>query len=204
MTGLLRYALLKSARDGSLATMLAAPTVMIVAPTFVMSLLTRDNRLVIPTNAVQGLAVIMAALIASLAGFQLFRTEIADHSIGSLILATRPVTVPLTATVFGAAVGAAAALLTVLALGVLTGSWPASPLEFASRIVIVTIGAASVAILCVALTRSAAAIAWMYATIVFVVLSGLLRMRLAPLVSLGVVAVSISLATIVLERKCAS
>lgn len=207
MTGLLRYAFLKNARDGTLLTLLLAPMVMLVVPTVIILLNDRSSKLRIPPEASNMLTIMMGVLMAGLAGFLLYRTEIANHSIGSLMLATRPSTLALSSAIYGCAVGLGAAITTVAGMFATGAPLPAKPLEWLVRAFVLTLMAASVATTAVTLTRSAAAIGWMYAAMVFFIGSfaeAELDVAWLAVLALTLSAVSLAVSTVLLERRCAS
>lgn len=114
MSALLRYAILKSRRDGTLAALLLAPSVMIGAPTLIGILIQivrgeATYPIAIRAGQLDGPAVfgpalvVIAATIAGVAGFWSFRGEAASRSAGFFFLARRPAEVSVAAAVFGTA-----------------------------------------------------------------------------------------------------
>ena len=207
MTGLLRYAFLKNLRDGTLATLLLAPVVMLVVPTLVIMIVDRSTRFRIPAEASNMLTIMMGVLMAGLAGFLLYRTEIANHSIGSLMLATRPWMLALSSAIYGSAVGLGAAMATVGGMAATGAVLPPEPLEWLARALALTVMAASVATTAVTLTRSMAAIGWMYAGMVFFIGSfaeAEMDVLLLVVLCLILSAISVAVSTVLLERRCAS
>jgi hypothetical protein len=135
MMALLRYALLKSAREKFLAALLVAPAVMLVAP-FLGGL--AAAALMGPGSALRpkdfgtthwaGMMATVGAVISSLSagvgGFWIFRREMANHSLGSFALAARPHAIALAATIYGTAAGMASFLILAGCTSILTGHLP--------------------------------------------------------------------------------
>lgn len=127
MSALLRYAILKSWRDGTLPALLLAPSVMIGAPTLIGVLvqIVRGEAtypIAIRAGQLDGPAVfgpalvVVAATIAGVAAFWSFRGEAASRTAGFFFLARRPADVSIAAAVFGTAAAICSygiALLTV-------------------------------------------------------------------------------------------
>jgi hypothetical protein len=206
MTGLLRYAFLKNSRDGSLITLLVAPTAMTVLPMLVVSLFDRSISH-IPAEAAQILPITISSLMAALASFLVFRTEIANHAIGSFVLATRPVTVPLASILYGSLIGLGAAVTTMAAFAATFTSWPPAFGHFLARAFMIALISASTATLAAMLTRSMAAIAWVYGLIL--ILTGVsddFRTGTGLMLSISLItaALSVGVSTFLLERRCAS
>ena len=137
MTALLRYAILKSLRDGTLAALLIAPAVMVLAPLLGVSAfhairgqgtypLELDPNMP-PAATATGIATvgaIISTLASGLAAFWLFRREVATRTLGSLMLAARSRTIALSAVTYAAAGGIGAFLLCVSAIFLFTMHLP--------------------------------------------------------------------------------
>jgi hypothetical protein len=135
MRALLRYAILKSAREKLLAALLVAPAVMLVAP-FLGGL--AAAALMGPGSALRpkdfgttqwaGMMATVGAVISSLSagvgGFWIFRREMANHSLGSFALASRPHAIALAATIYGTAAGMLSFLILAGCTTILTQHLP--------------------------------------------------------------------------------
>ena len=116
MIAILRYAFLKNKRDGSLAAFLLGPIIMLSAPLLGVAAFLKGGPVyplsLDPQWSAARTAANMApaamcavAFFAALAGFWGFRSEIANRSIGSFVLAARPATIQTASALFGAAAG---------------------------------------------------------------------------------------------------
>lgn len=123
MIALLRYLVMKSMRDNTLAALISAPLVMVIAPLLVVWLfqtlsggwsfpLVIDSRVTPVESGAVMLEVIthLSILASGLSGFWVLRGEIANASIGSFLLASRGRSMAAAATIY-AALGAFAAFL---------------------------------------------------------------------------------------------
>ena len=134
MIAILHYLSLKTFRDRSAVTLLLFPAVALGAPLLVVAAfelirgrgvypLTFDSR--IPPKAMAEMLMTSGSMgsvfVAGLAAFWFLRSEVANRSIGSLVLATRPFLVALSSALYGATVGFMAFLLVICNTKILIG-----------------------------------------------------------------------------------
>lgn len=208
MTGLLRYAVLKNSRNGSLLTLLLAPTAMIAAPMLAIWLFDRSGRLRMPAEVASDVSIMSGALMAALAAFMTFRTEIANHTIGTFVLATRSWSIPVASAVYGCLIGIGSALLAnatlFISMGIVHTGW----IEFLTRVTIFSLAAASGGALAILLSQSMAAGVWVYMLTCVLVAppwkddpaNDALRMGIAVTIAL----VCVPIAALLVERRCAA
>ena len=207
MRGLFRYAFLKSSRDGSLITLLFAPSVMLVCPLLVGWLFARNLKLIQPpAHVFAALVQMMSGFTAALAAFLAFRGEIANRAIGSFVLATRSWQIPLASTLYGAVVGVVGAL-GATAFGMTIWTFPSDPSTFFSRVLLVSLAAASAGALAIVVSQSMAAAGWVFVGMMVLIVifdeietTPIQQMSLAVLI----IVISVSLAAFFLERRCAA
>ena len=137
MIALLRYLAIKGVRERYIQMLLAAPAVLSVMPLLVTGVYNVvRGRAVWPLTLGWGMkpdvsgnmlaivALLCSVIIASIAAFWVFRSEMTGHTIGFFILAQPRSTPPLSAIVVASVLGAGSYLVTILLLGLLTGSLP--------------------------------------------------------------------------------
>lgn len=143
MIALLRYAILKSAREKFLFALLLAPSVILLSPLLAISAVSLakgqaaypmsfDARISPAAAARMGgeIAMAMASLAAGAGGFWIFRREMANRSVSFFLLAARPQAVAFAATIYGFLAGMTASLIVMSGLAALTLHWPASGRAF--------------------------------------------------------------------------
>jgi hypothetical protein len=216
MIAVLHYAILKSVRDRSLAIFLFGPAIVITASLLGVSL--RDGSLHYPLHMtaewspaksaeVAGImTTVIAVIFASVASFWTFRSEVATKSIGSFVMARRPISVALALVVFAAVTGFGGWVGGMAAVGALTAAFPAKLASLALAIAIVLLAAASLGALMVTISTEPPSIIGVYCA-VMLLLPWLTKAEYrSPLL---IVALVLSmLCTVVcaflLERRCAS
>lgn len=138
MRALVRYAFLKSSRDTSLLSLTVAPTVMVVSlmlgiigyqmlrgeARYPMTFDARTTPQATALALLQG-STFGAVVMAAIAGFWLFRTEIGNHSIGTMVIAIRARAISAVATLHGAIIGTSAFLLSLAMIVLFTAHVPA-------------------------------------------------------------------------------
>jgi len=143
---LLRYAILRNSREGLLYALLFAPSVMLITPLLLRSLflngqaaypMTLDRNLSsVATALLFGeIGSILCALAASAASFSVFREEMANRSLGVILLAAHPRSVVLASVVYGACGALAGFLLLEAGVLALVAHLPSNP----SRIAVVVV-----------------------------------------------------------------
>lgn len=214
MIALLRYLVLKTVRDGSLVIFLATPAVMLssalIGATLIQGVrypLYFDTQMSALENARLGasISIVSAIFFATLAAFWTLRPETASRSIGSFVFAARPLTIVFTLTLFATVVGM---LSWLPALVVVRAFVSVLPLHLMSLFVKLVVG-------CMVLSSTGACVLMIStepATIVGPYILCVLMMALlndtSTVVQLAaaaiLVVISIPLATILLERRCAA
>jgi hypothetical protein len=212
----LRYAFLKNLRDGSLAAFVLGPFIMLTAPLLGVAAFTTGLRMFplsidpqwSPARSAAEMApvtVFIAALFAALAGFWGFRGEIVSRSMGSFVLAVRPVKIQIAATLFGAAAGFAGYFLASVALFTLTAALPPHPARLVVDAAIMCLFGAAGGSLAVIVSSEPWAIIPLFVCGI-VVMSWLFKMRgAAPeLIGLALSLICILVSAFFLERRCAT
>jgi hypothetical protein len=216
MMAILRYAFLKNMRDGSLAAFILGPVIMIVAPLLGVSIVEKRG-IVYPLSMnphwtgvktaaeVVPITLTVLALFGALAGFWAFRGEIVTRSIGSFVLAVRPIRVQIAAAIFGASAGLAGFLATSVLLFGLIGSIPPHPLRVVADATILCLCAASAGSLVVIIQSEPWAILIVYVSGLFL-LPWLMTSRgiLPEAGGLMLAAVCVAVSAFFLERRCAT
>ena len=215
MIAVLRYAFLKNMRDGSLAAFILGPIIMLTAPLMGVAAFTRDLR-VYPLSispqwsAARSAAEMMvpmlfiAALFAALAGFWAFRGEIVSRSMGSLVLALRPVKIQTATMLFGAAAGFAGFLCAGISLFALMNALPPHPLRVLLNAVVLCLFGGAAGSLTVSISAEPWAIIPLYVCGIVVVMWLAKAPDLVPiLIGLILTVVCIAVSAFFLERRCA-
>lgn len=215
MIALLRYAFLKNMRDGSLAAFVLGPMVMLTASLVGVAAFTKDLR-VYPLSispqwtAARSAAAIslpmlfIAALFASLAGFWGFRGEIVSRSMGSLVLALRPMKIQAATMLFGAFAGFAGFLGTSLSLFALMDALPPHPLRLLLNAAVLCLLGSAAGSLIVSFSSEPWAILPLYVGGI-VVVPWLIKTRsvMPLLIGLIMTVVCVAVSALFLERRCA-
>jgi hypothetical protein len=136
MKALLRYAFVKSSREHLLFGLLLAPMVMTTVPMLGIGLLlaVRGQGLFplhFPEYSPESTAgflgicaVVLSAIVAAVGAFSIFRSEVANRTVGLFFLAKYPRAVSLASTVYGLLAGVASYVLASAGIRVLTDSPP--------------------------------------------------------------------------------
>ena len=216
MIAILRYAFLKNLRDGSLAAFLLGPIIMLTAPLLGVAAFTKglvvyplsiDAHLTPARSAAEmaPVTVFIAALFAALAGFWSFRGEIISRSMGSFVLAVKPVKIQIASTLFGAAAGFAGYILTSVSLFTLMAALPPHPVHLITDAAILCLFGAASGSVAVILSSEPWAIAPLF-LFGMVVIPWLAKMRgAAPeLIGLVLSIICVAVSAFFLERRCAT
>lgn len=215
MRALLRYATLKSLRDGTLGAFLIAPMLMPVAA---LSGVTFDGfHLRFPMflnphytaaqNAASaaGIAGAVGALFAAIPAFWAFRSEIRSRSIGLFAFAARPIVIVLSLILFAAAIGFAGWISAIVLITVLTTALPPNIGLIAVKMLMATIASSSVGAMIVTISAEPAMIVCSYLGCLTLIpwmekAKGPVQLTLPLIVSV----ICFAIATFLLERRCAS
>jgi len=216
MIAVLHYAFLKSTRDRSLAVFLLGPALVIAASLLGATIaqggpiypLHMSRQMSATQNAEMAALVLafFAMMFGTVAGFWIFRTEVATKTIGSFLMARRPIAVSLAQVTFAAAIGFGAWVLGTITVALLTSALPPAIGWFAVGVAVASIAAASIGALVVTISPQPAMMPW--AILVCTPLLPLLvnpavrpkLLYVVPAVAILVIAVSAFL----LERRWAS
>lgn len=215
MIAILRYALLKNMRDGSLAAFFLGPIVMLSAPLVGVAAFTKDLRVYPLSISPQWTAarsaaemtipmLFLAAFFATLAGFWGFRGEIVSRSMGSLVLALRPIQIQAATMLFGAVAGFAGFLGAGLSLFALMDALPPHPLRLLLNAAVLCLFGSAAGSLIVSFSSEPWAILPLYIGMI-VVVPWLIKAPsvMALLIGLIMTVVCVALSALVLERRCA-
>jgi hypothetical protein len=216
MIALLRYAYLKSVRDGSLIAFLLPATLVSLSGLTGVTL-DAEHRLHYPffmnvhfspvqnaTLAAQ-VALAVSVLFSVIPAFWTFRPEIASRSIGSFFLATRPLTVASALILFAAAVGVAGWFGAMAVIGALTTALPAQLALMALKVAAGCLAASAVGALIVSISPQPGMIIGSY--VGCVVLVPWVEKSKSSLQLIAAVVASIvcaALSAYLMERRCAS
>lgn len=218
MKALLRYAFLKSARDHSLVTLGIAPSIMVTAPMLGIAVLqilrghgtyplSIDMRTTPQETALTmtTIAAVMSVLVAGIAGFWLFRLEIGDRSIGTIVMAARARTISLVTTLYSAMIGTGAFLLALVFVALITAHLPAPTLKLLVAVICATTAAGAAGAFVVTVSAETAMLLPAIAAAVVIVFFAV------PAPAAGAVAGSLVVssafvlaAAALLERRCAA
>ena len=215
MIALLRYAILKSTRDGSLPAFVFLPMLVPLAALAGATLgkghwhypfyLNVQYTPVQNANLAATIGVAIAVFFTVIPAFWTFRPEIETRSIGALLLAARPVTVALTLILFAASIGLLGWIGSVALIGTLTGALPSHLALMTLKLATGVLAASSVGALVVTISPQPFMIVCSYIVCMFLVpwvasSKGWLQI----LVALTAAILCTALTTLLLERRCAT
>lgn len=136
MRALLRYVLLKSIRERFIAPLLLFPVLTLGAPMVGLSIRaalfgrTDYPIFLARTSPIENLVFLLTvvffvvAIAAGVAAFWIFRKEIGDRSIASLVMATHPASIPLAAVFYGTVIGSTAFVIALPLVFLMLGTLP--------------------------------------------------------------------------------
>lgn len=136
MNALLRYALVKSWRDHLLYGLLVSPTVITCAPLLGIAMfdavrghgafpLRGSATSPAAAAALLGICnVVISAIVAAVGAFTIFRSEVANRSVGLFLLARHPRAVSMASTVYGFFAGVSSYVVARSVIALLTRSQP--------------------------------------------------------------------------------
>jgi len=215
MIALLRYLYLKSARDSSLFAFLFVPALMPVAalsgvtlkhglqyPFYMDALYTPVQNATLAATIAMGTSV----LFASIASFWTLRAEITTRSIGSFLLAARPLTIALALILFAAAIGLAGWVGAVALTGALTTAVMPHLALITLKVVVALIAASAAGALVVTISPQPGMIIGSYVgcAVLIPLLAKSTKGSVQLLVAVVVAIVCTLLAAFLLERRCAT
>ena len=216
MIALLRYAIVKSWRDRTLAASLLAPAVMIFAPLMTIGLLgmatgnTGFPFVYAPRNPygtaatfISGAAVIISTLSAGVSAFLIFRVEVATRSIGLFFLSGHTRAVSAAATIYGTFAGIVSYALAMLVAIGLTFELPNHLGRDVAVLVVASCAASAAAALMVALSADTTMLVPVYAAgaTLSIALLQMHQIKLLAITLAAALAVA-TIAPIVLRRTC--
>jgi len=214
MIALLRYDVLKSARDGSLAAFFLLPMLIpvfaLLGGTFVHGFhypLTMEVRWSPAQNAamIGTVASVVCPVFALMPAFWALRAEIETRSVAALAMAARPVTIVTTVVGFATLISVAAWIGSIAWIGLLTTALPNGLPLLAAKVAAGALAAASIGVLAVSISPQpamivAALIACMPLLVGFEKSKGALGLLLPVVFAVICTAV----AGIFVERRCAA
>jgi hypothetical protein len=216
MMAILRYAFLKNLRDGSLAAFILGPIIMLTAPLLGSAFFGEGGprfpaKMDMTMSAARNAAMLapatlfITALFASLAGFWSLRSEIISKSMGTFVLAVRPVKIQIAAMLFGAGAAFAGYIGTALSLSALLNALPPNPVRLILDAAILCLFGAAAGFLAVILSAEPWAIVPLFVAGVAIIPS-LAKMRgpLPELTAIALIVICISISAFFLERRCAT
>jgi hypothetical protein len=218
MRALFRYVFLKSSRDRSLLSFTIAPGVMIAAPMLGIAVvdmfrgrgrypLTLDVRTTVESTAL-GMtitAAVMAIIMAGIAGFWLFRVEISNHSIGTVVIAIRARVITLVAALHAAIIGITAFLLGLMVVMLMTAHIPAQTPRLLLAVICATTATGAAGILVATISAESAMILPLLAASVMIA-AWSVQMKPADAVFSALIASFLFVVTAgaLMERRCAA
>ena len=216
MIAVLHYALLKSLRDKSLPVFVLGPSLVIAASLLGATLaqgglhypLYMSRQMSAARNAEMSALVLtfFAMAFGTVAAFWTLRPEVVTKTIGSFLMARRPLTVALAQVTFAAAIAFSAWVVGIITIAALTSALPPAIGWFALGAAVASIGAASVGALVLTISPQPAMVIWAFlacTTMLPLLVHPAVRPTLlfvVPVVSILLTAVSAFL----LERRWAS
>lgn len=216
MKALLRYAIVKSSREHLLFGLLLTPLVMTSVPLLGVNLLfALRGQASFPLHGPQDspagtaaflgvCAVVISAIVAAVGAFLIFRTEVANRTVGLFFLARYPRAVSLASTVYGLLAGVTSYLLARIGIAFLTRSQPPSDRPELLIAVIAAIAGSALGSALVAVSPERIVLVPAYAGAIFVadVLLQSTDMRLFIIVP-AIAVLLAAFAPILLRRRCA-
>jgi len=211
---LLRYAWLKSVRDSSLMAFVLVP---MFAPAAALCGATlgkgwhypmfMEVRYTPQQNAELAVTLGMAGAMffAAIAAFWIFRPELATHSIGSLAIAARPFRLVAVPALYGGLIGILAFIGSVGIVCLLTAAVPSHLASMALRLIAATLAAGAAGVMAVTISAQPPMI--IGACLASAALTPVIDKPASWLqipVAIAAIAICISIAAFLMERRCAS
>ena len=213
MIAIFRYLTLKTRRDGSLWGFLLLPMFCPAAGLIGASIASRQFRYplfmnvqytaVANANFTAGLATAAVVLLSSILAFWSFRPEIASRSAASLLFAARPVTIISTVILFATSIAAISWSGAIVVIRLLTAAMPTNLWLSALQAVSATLALSAAGVLLLMISSQPAMVIGSYAFgLVFLVMEKRPAAQIALGLAMAIVCTSI--ATFLLERRCAT
>jgi hypothetical protein len=215
MIALLRYAFLKSRRDGSLLGFVFVVTLVPFAAMAGVTLakghwhypfyLNAQYTPVQNANLAAEIVLVVAVFFSAIPAFWTFRPEIETRSIGALLLAARPVTVALALILFAASIGLMGWLGAVAVIGALTSAFPSHLALMTLKLATGVLAASSIGALVVTISPQPFMVVCSYVACLFLVPSVASSKGWVQVVGALVAAIlCTALTAFLLERRCAT
>lgn len=217
MIALLRYSILKSRRENFLFALLFSPAIMILAPLLgtVAYWMTRgvitwplsaDPTLPASNTArVMGIGgSFLSTIAAGVGGFWIFRQEMFNRTLGFFILAVRPRSIAVAATIYGATAGVASYLVIVASGAALTAHLPQQPARQLLLTIACCLAASALGITLLSFSSEISMLMPVYAG--SIALAGLVSTSESPVLAAAVAAgggLLTTIASFMLRRRCA-
>jgi hypothetical protein len=172
MIAVLHYALLKSIRDRSLAIFTLGPALVIAASLLGATLAKGELRYPLfmaqhlsPTQNAGTATIVVTIFAVSFAGFcafWTFRSEVATKSIGSFVMARRPLSVASALVLYATAIAGGAWIIAVVVIAALTAAVPMAIAPFAAAVALVALASAAIGALLVTISPQPAMVIWAF------------------------------------------
>jgi hypothetical protein len=215
MMALLRFAFLKSMRDHSLP---AFVSIVVLVPFAALAGATLGkghwhypfylNAQYTPlqnANLAGAIVLVIAVFFSAIPAFWTFRPEIETRSIGSLLLAARPLTVALALILFAASIGLMGWIGAMAVIGALTGALPSHLALMTLKLATGVLAASSIGALVVTVSPQPFMIVCSYLACLFLVpFVASSKGWLQILAALVAAILCTALTTFLLERRCAT
>lgn len=171
MIAVLHYALLKSLRDRSLGIFVLGPALVIAASLLGATIVegfrypfyvSRQMSAAQNAEMVALILTFFVMMFGTVAAFWTFRPEVVTKTIGSFLMARRPLTVSLAQVTFAAAVAFSAWVVGIAAIAALTSALPPALGWFAVGVAVASIAAASIGALVLTISPQPAMMVWAF------------------------------------------
>jgi hypothetical protein len=171
MIAVLHYALLKSIRDRSLAIFVLGPALVIAASLLGATIaegfrypfyVSRQMSAAQNAEMVALILTFFVMMFGTVAAFWTFRPEVVTKTIGSFLMARRPLTVALAQVTFAAAVTFSAWIAGILTIAALTSALPPAIGVFAVGAAVAALAAASIGALVLTISPQPAMVLWAF------------------------------------------
>jgi hypothetical protein len=215
MMAILRYAILKTRRDGTFWIFLLVPG-FIPAASLIGSSFHRATGFTYPLvmesswNATRNatlaasIATVMCALISAVPAFWALRAEVASKSIGSIALAVRPIVIVLSTILYSTAIAFLGWCIAIVVIAALTTALPSQLAVIGAKVLLAALTMGSLGVLAVTISADPPMIIGIYLAALFTV-SWFEKAKITPLllVPLAASALFTAFAAFLLERRCA-
>ncbi len=214
MIAILHYALLKGMRDKSTVIFLLTPITMATAS--LLGVVAASGHPTFPLyyslewtpaqNAYQVafISTMCAVCFASLSGFWMFRSEVATKAMGSFVLAKRPILIIMAMILYSSAIAVISWVMAMGAARVLTGAQPPNAGRLAAAVVVISVASAAMGAMFVMISAQPQMLIGAYCGSCLFLPFLVMESNRPKVMMLAVVtaALSASIATFLLERRC--